>query len=67
MKKITQDQEKIKLVKRLVENQQITFEQSLLLLEVEVEYQYLPCYQIIPYYDPYKITWTTSVGETIAP
>lgn len=69
MTKITQDQEKIKLIKRLVENQQITFEQGVSLLEVEIEYQsypwdYRPEHWNIPY-NPYPLKWTTTSGDII--
>ena len=67
MKRITEDQEKLKLVKRLVENQQITFEQGISLLEVEVEVkiEYLPYTPYIPCHDPLKWSYTTGTDIVI--
>ena len=60
---------KKEIVTRLLESKAITFDEALLLLEVEYKYIYqqpLPAIQpYIPPYNPYQITYSTSTGSNL--
>lgn len=60
---------KKEIVTRLLESKAITFDEALLLLEVEYKYIYqelLPVIQpYIPPYNPYQIYYSTSTGSNL--